>query len=366
MSVDFSKITGLSDSYGAITQITDASGRVIWAVKSGDKVILEVEKITCGTYAGETTYTAEEFILLDIYPKTNGTVKVTYGGLTKTITDTSGAEEPNAQQVFFGTFNGVSDEVETPASGTLTIEGDYYAFGNGSFSASKLFSGYAGSIVKVLNFGKISVLPAGAFSCNLSGFTNNFEMLSVSIPNGVTRIEDEAFNACESLRSVTIPDSVTSIGAAFFGCANLESIVVNSGNGHYYAKDGILFNHSKTEIVCAARASVNGAYIIPSGVTTIGEKAFYSNNNLISVTIPESVTCICKQAFLYCANLGSVTFAMVGTNTKFWRVINDSEITGGVVVEQLNVGDPATNAYRIRSNGDDQYGNHKWIVVSTG
>ena len=125
--MNFATLKGLTIPEGVVTQITDASGRVLWMVQSdsGVPVILEVEKITSDTYAGETTYTAEEFILLDIYPKTNGTVSVTYGGLTKTITDTSGAEEPNAQQVFFGTFNGVSDSVTTPASGTLKISGDY-------------------------------------------------------------------------------------------------------------------------------------------------------------------------------------------------------------------------------------------------
>ena len=86
-------------------QIEDAQGRVLWAlpVASGS-VVLEVKKITATTYAGSTSYANEKFILLDIYPKTNGTVAVTYGGLTKTITDTSGAASPNAQQVYFGTF----------------------------------------------------------------------------------------------------------------------------------------------------------------------------------------------------------------------------------------------------------------------
>ena len=108
MSIDFSTLQGLTIPEGVVTEIKDDRGRVIWAVSGGDKVILQVAKITSNTYAGETTYENEEFILLDIYPKTNGTVTVTYGGLTKTIKDTSGAAEPNAQQVVFGTFNGVT------------------------------------------------------------------------------------------------------------------------------------------------------------------------------------------------------------------------------------------------------------------
>ena len=131
--IDFSTLQGLTIPEGVVTQIADAAGNVLWAVQNDKPIILEVEKIVSDTYAAETTYTNESFILLDIYPKSGGTVTVTYGGLAKTITDTSGAEEPNAQQVFFGTFNGVSDSVTTPASGTLTIEGDCRGFAVGQY-----------------------------------------------------------------------------------------------------------------------------------------------------------------------------------------------------------------------------------------
>ena len=124
--IDFTTLQGLTIPEGVVTQITDESGRVIWAANIATDeppAIFEVAKQTTNSYSGETQYTDNEFILFDIYPKKGGTVNVTYGGLTKTVKDTSGAEEPNAIQVFFGRFNGVSDSVATPASGTLTIEG---------------------------------------------------------------------------------------------------------------------------------------------------------------------------------------------------------------------------------------------------
>ena len=47
------------------------------------------------------------------------------------------------------------------------------------------------------------------------------------IPQGVTKIEDEAFRGCENLTGIVIPDSVTEIGSwAFHGCENLTSIVI--------------------------------------------------------------------------------------------------------------------------------------------
>lgn len=228
--IDFSTLQGLTIPEGAVTQITDASGRVLWMVSGGDKVILEVEKITSDTYAGETTYTGEQFILLDIYPKTNGTVKVTYGGLTKTITDTSGAEEPNAQQVFFGTFNGVSDSVATPASGELTIEGDYYAFGCGGYSETSKApnaSSYGG-LIQVTEWGTLETIPDFAFRlCE--------KMISITIPSSIVTIGDYAFNLCTALTTVTVLATTppTLKGDSVFD--NLTcSIIVPKGCGATY------------------------------------------------------------------------------------------------------------------------------------
>lgn len=207
---DFSSLKRLTIPEGVVTQIADESGAVIWAA-GNDPVILEVEKITADTYAGETTYTAEEFILLDIYPKTNGTVKVTYGGLTKTITDTSGAEEPNAQQVYFGTFNGVSDSVATPASGELVIEGGYKSFAVGFYANSiKGATEHCGCITAVNDWGDVVDIPNFAFYGCAS-------LASIVIPDGVTSIGASAFYQCTSLESINIPEGVTDIGAFAFG-----------------------------------------------------------------------------------------------------------------------------------------------------
>ena len=233
MSIDFSKLTGWSTSKGAVTQVTDSQGRIIWMLQNNKPIILEVEKITSDTYAGETTYTGEQFILLDIYPKSNGTVKVTYGGLTKTITDTSGAEEPNAQQVFFGTFNGVSDSVETPASGELTVEGDCYAFACGRYAKdsnaknqSKLYYG----LTAIKSFGDTSEIPDEAFEGYIVPANNTYEVCpitEVDITEGVRRIGHSAFAYCDQLTRVSIANTVEIIDiAAFAFCDNLTDVTL--------------------------------------------------------------------------------------------------------------------------------------------
>lgn len=242
MSIDFSKLTGWSTSKGAVTQVADSQGRIIWMVQSNKPIILEVEKITSNTYAGETTYTAEQFILLDIYPKTNGTVKVTYGGLTKTITDTSGAEEPNAQQVFFGTFNGVTDSVETPASGTLTIEGEYYAFSIGSFAvSSKISNSNCSCITAITDFGNVIKIP------------------------------DNAFLMCRKIKNVTVPQSVVSIGSgAFLSCDVIEDITFLSTTPPILVYNGSSYNHF---ITTTSDLTLTYPLIVPKGCSSIYKAA---------------------------------------------------------------------------------------------
>lgn len=278
MSIDFSKLTGWSTSKGAVTQVADSSGRVIWKLETSKPVILEVEKITSDTYAGETTYTGEQFILLDIYPKTNGTVSVTYGGLTKTITDTSGAEEPNAQQVFFGTFNGVSDGVETPASGELTIEGDYYAFGVGGFDTnSKGIKNYRPQITDIIAFGIVKVLPWGAFN-------GQTKITDVTIPDSVIDIGGASFQNCNSLSNAIIGNSVESIGSnAFYSCKALKAIEIPSGVktiGHYAfgfsaLETATVFATMPPTLTSGTDANDNVVY------------AFHNCSNLTSIIVPK-------------------------------------------------------------------------------
>ena len=299
--IDFSTLQGLTIPEGAVTQITDASGKVLWMVSGGDEVILEVEKITSDTYAAETTYTGEQFILLDIYPKTNGTVNVTYGGLTKTCTDTSGAAEPNAQQVFFGTFNGVTDEVETSASGELTIKGDFSAFGSSTFYfGSKAFhyKQYNG-LISVVEWGGVKKIPSGAFKdsdklvlsqipecveeigthafdgCYALNFSDNF------FNEGLISIGSDAFNFDQSdddyafsVNSITIPSTVTYIGeAAFRG-------PIIGAHSKPFLKQVIVLPTTPptglgTNIVCFGEPGVNDPFkiIVPTGCGVVYKAA---------------------------------------------------------------------------------------------
>ena len=157
----------------------------------------------------------------------------------------------------------------------------------------------------------------------------------VNIPseiNGtpVTTIGNAAFRD-SSVTSVTIPASVTEIGAnAFAGCTNLTSVTyggdwsnltIQSGNPAVEdaAKDAAneqLFDFkfilNNTAVVVISYKGTAADVTIPSRykgkpVTVIDPVAFYNNSAVTSVTIPDSVTAIPDYAFGYCSQLTNIS-----------------------------------------------------------
>lgn len=110
---------------------------------------------------------------------------------------------------------------------------------------------------------------------------------SVTIPDSVTSIPDDAFAFCSQLTNISIPNSVTFIGfSAFNSCTSLKSIT------------------------------------LPSSLSTIQSSAFYNCGNLETIRIPVSVTFIGNYAFAGCPSSMTVTYP--GSKTQW-----DDNITKG-------------------------------------
>ncbi|WP_034101008.1 leucine-rich repeat protein [Flavobacterium psychrophilum] len=161
-------------------------------------------------------------------------------------------------------------------------------------------------------------IPNSATSIGRYAFVGCSGLISVTIPNSVTTIGDEAFADCSGLTSVTIPNSVTDIeNSAFFSCSGLTSVTIpNSvttiGDGSFAECSGltsVTIPNSVTTIGEGSFADCSGltSVTIPNSVTTIGRGVFSACSGLISVTIPNSVTAIGGGAFFSCSGLTSVT-----------------------------------------------------------
>ena len=168
--------------------------------------------------------------------------------------------------------------------------------------------GYANSIKKVvIESGVTSIGRQAFFYCpNLESITipetvtsigywafYGSGITSISIPDGVTTIGQEAFCQCDSLETVEISATVASFGTKVFeACDNLTTVAfASTGN--------IEVIPAETFKECKKLTTV----YLPSGVTSIGDNAFAFCYELETVTIPDTVTSIGNRAFYNCYNL---------------------------------------------------------------
>ena len=145
-----------------------------------------------------------------------------------------------------------------------------------------------------------SVITIGDYAfadCSMTDNDPHLGLTKVIIGSGVTTIGDFAFAHCKILTELTIGNSVTIIGAsAFEGCNGLT--------GELIIPDSVTTIGDSAFEWCYG---LTGELVIPDSVTTIGNSAFYGCTGLTKLTIGNSVTTIGNSAFEKCRGLTDLT-----------------------------------------------------------
>ena len=193
------------------------------------------------------------------------------------------------------------------SSGALSITGTGAIDWENSTDNSSAYMEAYSDYVKTIN------IANGITKIGRRAFRHCENLTSVSIPNSVTSIGESAFGHCDALTSFTLPNSVTEVGDWIFeDIDNFPVTVYNNScfvimqssyKGAYTIPAGIKTICGGAFYGCAGLTSVT----IPNSVTTIGEEAF-AKSGLKSVTIPNSVTTVADEAFRKCASLENVVF----------------------------------------------------------
>lgn len=145
---------------------------------------------------------------------------------------------------------------------------------------------------------------------NTYAFLDCGNITSITLPESLESIGEYAFSCCTDLKEITIPAKVSNFGdggIVFDECYNLTEIDVASENKDYSSIGGVLFDKAVTTLI-EFPAGLSQKYTIPDGVTTIGAEAFSSCTGLTAVVFPMSVNSIGMHAFEYCTNLSEADF----------------------------------------------------------
>ena len=175
-------------------------------------------------------------------------------------------------------------------------------------------------------------LPDSITVIGRNAFAGCGSLTSISIPDGVTVIEEETFNGCSNITSIVIPNSVTTIRqTAFEGCSLLTSINIPNSVTHIgwnafencinltsiNLPDGIPYISDATFNGCTSLASIT----IPNSVTSIGNNAFNGCSKLTDVTIPEAVTRLGNNVFRGCSSLTNIVIPS-GVNKLYFSAFS--------------------------------------------
>ena len=226
--------------------------------------------------------------------------KTTQNGIKVTVQSSDVTEVRTANLTISNYKYNISKVITVSQSGRTFIS---YTSSDGEIVTPNNIEAFDANIISnTYEYGQgIIIFDAPISSIGDWAFAYCGNLTSITIPNSVTSIGDYAFGT-SSLTSVTISDSVTTIGVGAFPHMTLTSVNIHISDLTKYCT-----SNPMDAIAVDKHLFVNGVEItelvIPNGVTSIGVYAFSYCSSLTSVTIPDSVTSIGIAPFYECSSL---------------------------------------------------------------
>lgn len=181
--------------------------------------------------------------------------------------------------------------------------------------ASGTITGFAGEPTDITiptSLGGYSVVSVGS-----RAFAGSPTLRSVSIPEGITTVSAEAFASCPNLSGVEIGSTVSYIGSkAFANCSNLSQVSFKGIPG-YIESDA--FDNTNWIVDSSAEFLILGnttllqyngvaeTVVVPAGIKSIAANAFAYNETVKEIILPDTLEKIGDNAFVHCRNLETVT-----------------------------------------------------------
>ena len=227
------------------------------------------------------------------------------------------------------TFDGYFDADANEGEGNVAFaEGSIFKLQDGVLYDSE-------NLIRVLDWQENVVVPEGikyigadAFNAYSTQTPNNMETLkSITLPESLVSIGKTAFRACKSLKSITIPKNVSEIGGgAFSSCSSLITAEILGPVKELTGTTGVFLG-------CAALKNVT----LPDTLTSLGNGAFNGCKALEEINLPKGLTEIGREAFNGCESLKEAIIPSGVTK------IPDFAFTGCLALEKVELPEGITS-----------------------
>ena len=188
-----------------------------------------------------------------------------------------------------------------PSAAAKTENGFTYVVSNGQAAVIAVDDSVAGDVTvpAVLGGAPVTVIGMGAFK-------ENGRITSVTLPDTVAQIDEQAFKGCPSLEKLSFGQGLTALPeSAVADCEKLTSLVFSKENANYATdENGAVYNAARTELVTVSR-EITGEFTVPATVAIVRGGAFRGCGSLTKVTFAGANTVLGEGAFRDCAALVS-------------------------------------------------------------
>ena len=168
-----------------------------------------------------------------------------------------------------------------------------------------IVTGYDGAPTEIVIPSTYETLPVTGIA--QYAFENCNSLTSVQIPDSVVSLDGYAFHNCVNLARIEIGAGVATIERyAIYECASLRDISVDQNNTAYQSIDGNLYTKDGMTLVQYAIGKTDASFALPEGVTAIGDDAFAYCKNLAKVQLHHNVKTIGYWAFTFCTSLTEI------------------------------------------------------------
>ncbi len=174
----------------------------------------------------------------------------------------------------------------------------------------------------------------GVTTLGALAFYSHSALTSISLPESLTSIGQSAL-AGTKIESITIPKSLTGItGDAFWECDCLTEINAAPDHPDYRSVDGVLYSKDGTTLISYPNDRHAGLFVVPDTVTSIGDWAMAGPNGIFTLVLQEGVESLGKRA------VGCFAIDTVYLPASLTR-LTDRSITGSMLKDIYYAGDEA-------------------------